>query len=170
MIERIWVELNQRVSYPLKRAVSFMKSREMIDTKSEIVKFCLSVVLTRLCKIGIERFISAWNSHHLPLRGIPNLLQSHQNGTISIHSSEIPTAEEAAAAFRQQGGHLSDPRPYGRDPLEGDDALTQQREEIFEERIGSSFSDVFGNLLAGNSDLFERAVLQYVLVTEELSP
>ena len=59
MIERVWVELNRRVSYPIKRAVSSMVARNMVDLDSEVVKFCVSTVLIPLRKIGTERFISA---------------------------------------------------------------------------------------------------------------
>ena len=78
--------------------------------------------------------------------------------------------EEATAEYRQQGGQSTDPQPYGSDLLEGDDVLLAQREEIFEERAGISFSGIFSNLVAGNKTPFEQAVLHYVSITEELSP
>ena len=142
----------------------------MIDTASESVKFCLSIILIRLCAIGVDRFIGAWNSHHLPLRGIPNVLQSDRNGTSCIHSAEIPTVEAAAADYRQQGGHLSDPRSFGMDPLSGNDALVQQREDVFEQRVHNSFTSKFADLIAGNRRPLEQALVQYVLITDELSP
>ena len=82
--QRVWVELNRRVSYPIKRAVSSMVTRNMVDLDSEVVKFCVSLVLIPLCKIGRKRFISVWNCHDLPSRGIPNLLKSQCNGTTVI--------------------------------------------------------------------------------------
>lgn len=95
------------------------------------------MVSTRVCEVGLERFVRAWNSHHLPLRGIPNLLQAHGNGTAHIHPAEIPTVMEAAAGYRQQGGQLTDLQVYGNDPL---DDGNQQREELFAERVGNDYS------------------------------
>jgi hypothetical protein len=68
-------------------------------------------------KMGMERFISAWNCHHLPSRGIPNLLRSHRNGTTAIHPNEIPSTQHAADNYRRQGGTLSDPQLFGSNPL-----------------------------------------------------
>ena len=147
VIERIWVEVNQRVSYPLKRAVRYMENQWMIDTESKSVKFCLSIILIRLCAIGVDRFTGAWKNNHLPLRGIPNVLQSDRNGTSCIHSAEIATVEAAAADYRQQGGHLSDPRSFGTDPLSGNDAIVQQR-EVFKQRVHNSFVSIFADLIA----------------------
>ena len=137
VIERVWVELNRRVSYPIKRAVSSMVTRNIVDLDSEVVKFCVSTVLILLCKIGMERFISAWNCHHLPSRGIPNLLKSHRNGTTLIHPHEIPSTQQATDDYRQQGGTLSEPEPFGYDPLANNVILHDQRDVIFLERIGT---------------------------------
>lgn len=169
VIERIWVELNQRVSYPLKRAVNSMVERQMIDPESEMVKFCLSALLMIFCKIGMERFINAWNYHHQPLRGIPNLLQSQRNGTTAIHPSEIPSVEQAAQEYRQQGGSIADPQPYGSDPLQDDELLIHRRDELFSERVDSDFSYIFSCLLVGNKAPFEEAILQFISITEELT-
>ena len=169
VIERIWVELNRRVSYPIKRAISAMVIRNAIDLDSEVVKFCVSVILMSLCKIGMDRFISAWNCHHLPSRGIPNLLQSHRNGTTAIHPHEVPSTQQATDDYRQQGGTLSDPKTFGSDPLAANALLCNQRDEVFSERIGTTFSEIFNQVLIGNTVPFEQAILNYILITEELS-
>ena len=62
----------------------------------------------KFCEIGMKRFISAWNCHHLPLpSSIPNLLQSRCNRTTAMHQHEIPSAEQATDDYRQQGGNIS---------------------------------------------------------------
>ena len=71
IIERIWVELNQRVAYPVKRVVSSMDNDGHINMDDPITKFSISSVLLRVCEVGMKRFISAWNSHSVPNRGIP---------------------------------------------------------------------------------------------------
>ena len=171
VIERIWVELNHRVSYPLKRAMSHMVNEEMIDMESDIVKFCISTVLMKFCEIGMRHFIEAWNFHHLSSRGgTPNFLQSHRFGATPLHHSEIPTAQDAATQYRQQGGTLADPSAYGHDPLEQNTALANRRETLFLECVPASLPDIFGHLLVNNTVHFEETILHYISITEELSP
>lgn len=146
-----------------------MVERQMIDPESEMVMFCLSALLMIFCKIGMERFINAWNYHHQPLRGIPNLLQSQRNGTTAIHPSEIPSVEQAAQEYRQQGGSIADPQPYGSDPLQDDELLIHRRDELFSERVDSDFSYIFNCLLVGNKAPFGEAILQFISITEELT-
>ena len=146
-----------------------MVEREMINTDSEMVKYCLLTLLMKICEIGMKRFISAWNCHHLPLRGIPNLLQSRCNRTTAMHQHEIPSAEQAADDYRQQGGNLSDPHSDGSDPMEANELLFHRRNELFAERLHSSFLDIFSSLLVGNKAPFEAAIMQYISITEELS-
>ena len=145
-----------------------MVTRNMVDLDSEVVKFCVSSVLIPLCKIGMERFISAWNCHHLPSRGIPNLLKSHCNGTTVIRPHEIPSTQQATDDYRQQGGTLSDPEPFGYDPLANDATLRDQRDVVFSERIRTTFPDIFHQLLIGNTVPLEEAILMYISITEEL--
>ena len=164
------VELNHRVSYPIKRVVSLMVETDMLDMDCEIVRFCVSTLLITLCGIGVQRFMDAWNWHHLPSRGIPNILQSFANGTTTMHTYEVPSTEQAVFEYRQQGGSLSDPDTFGSDPLQGDDVLSSTRDELFSRRMDSSFSEIYSQLIIGNTVPFESAVLDYVTITQELSP
>ena len=52
VIERIWVELNTRVTYPLKRAIASMDNRGIVDMQSDTTKFCVSTILGRLAEIN----------------------------------------------------------------------------------------------------------------------
>ena len=127
--------------------------------QSDTTKFCVSTILGRLAEIGMNRMIGSWNAHHLPLRGI--------HGTTVVHPLEVPTVADAAAEYRQQGGRLTEPGPFGRDPLQGKDQLMEER-EVFEQRLGLCFTDVYHNLMAGNKEPLERAILLFVFITEEL--
>ena len=107
VIERIWVELNHRVTYPVKRIVTAMNDQQLIDMNCPITKFCVSTVLCRVCKIGMDRMILAWNSHPIPRRGVPNTLQVQAFHTSPIHPAEVPQCSTAVSEYRQQGGRLT---------------------------------------------------------------
>ena len=42
IIERIWVEVNQRITYPIKRVVTIMDDRRMINMDDGVHKYCVS--------------------------------------------------------------------------------------------------------------------------------
>ena len=65
IIERIWVEVNHRVTYPIKRVVVEMEEQGRINICSPATKYCVSVVLQSICKVGLKRMIEAWNNHHV---------------------------------------------------------------------------------------------------------
>ena len=90
IIERIWVELNNRVTYPVKRVVTSMTNRELINMSCPVTKFCVSHVLGRVCQVGMNRMVQAWNSHPIPRRGVPNTLQAQYYQTTFINHAEIP--------------------------------------------------------------------------------
>ena len=63
MIERIWVELNSRVNYPVKSAFIAMAERGDIDVGNDLHKFCVSSFTIQVTSVGIELLVRAWNSH-----------------------------------------------------------------------------------------------------------
>ena len=71
IIERIWVKLNQRVTYPVKRIIKSMDDSS-INMDCDITKFCVSAVHCQICDVEIRRMISVWNNHPIPHCGIPN--------------------------------------------------------------------------------------------------
>ena len=42
MIERMWVEVNARVNYPIKRALQEMSDSGELDMDNEVHKYCTS--------------------------------------------------------------------------------------------------------------------------------
>ena len=91
IIERIWVEVNSRVTYPIKRVVIAMDEQRQINMDDDTEKYCVSYVL---------RMIEAWNNHNIPQKGVPNILQANNNGTNAINPADIPTASAAVSAYR----------------------------------------------------------------------
>lgn len=77
--------------------------------------------------------------------------------------------EEAVTQYRQQGGNISDPLLYGYDPLEGNDVLIQQKDELFSQRVEATPSNIFSDVLTDNAAPFEAAVMEFVSITEEFS-
>ena len=66
MVERIWVELNSRVNYPVKNALIVMAERGDIDMGNELHKFCMSWFTIQVTSVGIQLLVGAWNSHPIP--------------------------------------------------------------------------------------------------------
>ena len=108
IIERVWVEVNQRVTYPIKRVISMMDDNRIINMDDSVHKFCVSYVLQKCCSVGLERMVHSWNNHSIPKKGIPNSLALN-NHTNPIQLSEIPTAVTAVSEYQQQGGSITDP-------------------------------------------------------------
>lgn len=168
VIERIWVELNHRVTYPLKRVITDMDNDEEIDLGSNLVKFCVSAVTQEVAKVGMKRMIMAWNAHSLPHRGIPNVLQHERPGTIATINVQLPSTRDAVDMYRQQGGILTDPSEFGTDPLENDTQKIDQREQEFHNNA-MSFEDIFSNVISDNDVPFREAILLYIDITVHLS-
>ena len=73
--ERLWVEVNRRVNYPVKEILVTMEGDEEIDMTDELTKFCVSWVTINVVSPAVKNFVS-WNFHRIPGRsgGIPNVL------------------------------------------------------------------------------------------------
>lgn len=66
LAERHWVEVNSRVNYPVKSALRWMEQMQEIDMDCPTTKFCVSVMAGKLCQVGLQNHISAWNNHRIP--------------------------------------------------------------------------------------------------------
>ena len=168
IIERIWVEVNQRVTYPIKRVIIIMDDCRLINMENSVDKYCVSVVLRRICMVGLQRMINAWNSHSVPRKGIPNVLQSQNNGTTPMDPADVPSVDNAVAAYREQGGSLTDPHEFGSDPLIDDATLLQQREDDWLGRCAST-EEVYTQLMCNDSQPLQNSILHYIEITKNLS-
>ena len=65
-IERLWVEVNARVNYPIKNALQSMEADGSIDMDSEEIKFYVSNVSRKLATLGLENVVRSWNYHPIP--------------------------------------------------------------------------------------------------------
>ena len=66
LAERHWVEVNTRVNYPIKTALTWMQQNMVIDLDCPVTKYCVSLMSGKLCQVGIQLHVRAWNSHRIP--------------------------------------------------------------------------------------------------------
>ena len=66
LAERHWVEVNTRVNYPVKTALTWMQQNMVIDLDCPVTKYCVSLMSSKLCQVGIQLHVRAWNSHRIP--------------------------------------------------------------------------------------------------------
>ena len=111
--------------------------------------------------------IHAWNNHSVPRKGIPNSLALN-SCTNPIQLSKIPTTASAVSEYRQQGGSITDPSELGEDPLRNDDVLSRQREQLWLARCGTNISDIYTDLMVGNSQPLQNCIIKFIEITEEL--
>ncbi len=54
-------------------------------------------------------------------RGIPNVVMNLDNRAKKINPQLLPSARSAVQRYQSQGGVISEPCSFGRDPLESND-------------------------------------------------
>lgn len=194
-MERIWVEVNTRVNYPIKEALIEMLEHGDFSVDDVLDKFCVSWFTIKVAAVGIDRFVAAWNEHpipgmcmpwHIVLKtqlltfvyasvtrhgqqgGVPRMRTMSNNRAKHIDSRVLPTVADAVQQYQQQGGHLTDPYHVGRDPLEGDAYKLGVRQQAFSEKY-PSFHNIFSKLVNGDSSTFKHALSFYISVTRRIS-
>ena len=66
MIERLWVEVNTRVNYPVKRVLIEMQNAGDINLAIDLHRYCVSWFGNKVLTVGIDLFIQSWNNHPIP--------------------------------------------------------------------------------------------------------
>ena len=66
MIERLWVEVNSRINYPVKRVLVEMENYGEINMTDSLHKYYVSWVSIEVLVRGAQTFIRSWNSHTIP--------------------------------------------------------------------------------------------------------
>ena len=61
-MERVWVEINGRVNYPLKNCLIEMQEQNEINLDCDHEKFCVSWFTSN---IGTTLAVQAWNDHRI---------------------------------------------------------------------------------------------------------
>ena len=64
--ERIWVEVNALVNYPIKAIMNEMAHADIVDMFDDSTQFSVSWVLCRVSEYGLKMFVNSWNHHTIP--------------------------------------------------------------------------------------------------------
>ena len=65
-VERIWVEINARVNYPIKACVIALEEAGDIDMDCSHTKYCVSWYTIGVANVGTNMAVQAWNNHRIP--------------------------------------------------------------------------------------------------------
>lgn len=65
--ERVWVEVNARVNYPVKACLIALQEAGDINMDCPHEKYCISWFTVRVCAVGASMVVNAWN--HRPSSG-----------------------------------------------------------------------------------------------------
>lgn len=72
----MWVEVNNRVNYPMKRKLIALVENDVIDMDNPVHKFCLSWLTIRVENFGLKILVQSWSNHPLPSKQI-NKIAGH---------------------------------------------------------------------------------------------
>ena len=143
IIERIWVEINSRVNYPLKNALEQFAADALIDMMQDYVRFDLSWVSCRVAKVGLKLFSEAWNHHTISLKGRPIDLMAQNSKAMPI--DQLMSKERAAKHhIRVTTTQLTSMSMFGVNPLLEYANLQIQREPEFSRKF--SFKSIFSKI------------------------
>ena len=164
--ERLWVEVNRRINYPVKEVLIMMEDDGQINMADDITKFCVSWVAIKVMAPATERFVNAWNAHRIPgsQGGIPNVLAQESSRVTPLGQGSIPSVDEAILAHENSGGHLTPESCYGLDPIEDYPGLQRLRERDFLHEF-PHMNAVFENILHHDRSIFRQAILFFVDLT-----
>lgn len=165
-IERIWPEVNSRVNYPIKRVLVDLEEKGILDMTNENVQFCVSWFTCGVAKVGMKRFVDAWNNHRIkgkPGNAVPSIRKLQSNTLKPLTEAVVPNEEHAVRMFEAQGGQLQREWRVGRDLLTGDNHARQQRKRFFLER--HSFENIFTALVSGNPQPFKNGLKYFMRLT-----
>ena len=135
--------------------------------------YTMDTIIHGVCyESGFSQFIIVFCSTVAGLkhrsRGIPNQLMLKNNKARMIDPRVIPTSDQAVQLYEQNGGRLTEPVQFGRDPLECDAIKKTIREQAFQEKY-PSLDLMFHQLVNGDTTLFQQALKFYISTTHHLS-
>ena len=65
-VERIWVEINAHVNYPIKACLVALEETGDIDMDCSHTKYCVSWYTIEVANIGTNMAVQAWNNYRIP--------------------------------------------------------------------------------------------------------
>jgi hypothetical protein len=168
-VERQWVEINARLTKDIKHILINMEEDGLIQAGSDgnpVHIFAVSTVTIPIINLRAERFLSAFRLRRINgSRGcIPDRIRRHNNQITCISEEDVPTTDEAISLYRQSGGHLTDQRGAGEDPLKNYPDLWTRRSVIFEKEA-PSIEDIVADLNNGNGRLLAQSIMYFLELT-----
>ena len=159
IIERIWVEVNSRVNYPIKNALGQFATDGLIDMTQDHVKFGVSPVSCRVAKVGLQLFAEICNHYSILLKGLPIDLMAQNNKAMPV--DQLMSTERAAEHYgRVTTRQLTSMSIFGVDPLAEYTNLQIRRETKFSRKF--SFKSIFSKIQ--QEDILEfRFSIQFFL-------
>uniref|UniRef100_A0A1X7TJY3 Integrase core domain-containing protein n=1 Tax=Amphimedon queenslandica TaxID=400682 RepID=A0A1X7TJY3_AMPQE len=152
-IERIWVEVNSRVNYPIKQALMDLVESDLINTEDPIHKYCISWFIIQVASIGTSIFVNSWNEHPIPghkngiiRRGVPNVLMKQSSNAKRINPNLLPSSSQAVRIYTSSGGVLTEPYQFGIDPIAHSVEKKSIRHMSFTQKF-PSFDNIFHEIL-----------------------
>ena len=169
-VERLWVEVNRRVNYPIKRILVALEANGIIDLSSNVIKFCVSYSTIKVLAEALLLLVQSWNNHRIPgaSGGVPNVLASSRNNITSIPRCQISTTDQAIHLFTNNGGHLTPESSFGQDPLQKFPPLQKLRERDFCNRFPST-AHVFENVIHSDGSVFVDYLQFFIELTQRYS-
>lgn len=166
--ERLWLEINQRINYPVKQILTEMENNGEINMEDEVTKFSVSRVTILVIETPIKN-ISAWNCHRIPGRngGIPIEL-SRNNQVTRLDPTHVPSTSMAVAHHQLTGSRLSPVSCFGQDPLHQNTHLQHLRDRDFTLRV-PEFGVVFEAIVLGNAQPFKDAIHHLISLSHSFS-
>ncbi|CAC5418872.1 unnamed protein product [Mytilus coruscus] len=125
-VERLWVEINNRLNFPIKRAIAQIVNNNRIALDDDIVKYCVPSLLLNLCRIGLKTVVESWNAHPIPGKGKPNELAFLKAHTGDIPPELLPSGRDAAERYMHDiGSSLKLPRDFAPNPFYTEDDMLE---------------------------------------------
>ena len=100
-------------------------------------------------------------------RGVSDIVMTLDNRTKKINSQLLPSTRSAVERYSAQGGAISEPCTFGRDPSENSDTKKVIRYETFCSRY--SFKSLFCDISNGSGLSFRNALIFFIDVTYRLA-
>ena len=88
------------------------------------------------------------------------------NKAAKVNIATLPSVEEAVHQYTSLGGTLTEPHPFGCDPLYGNAHLQQIHHTLFFQKC--TFDSIFHAIVNGNDSLFKSGLMLLINITERL--
>ena len=176
-IERLWGEINRRVSESVRWSLDHLRAAGVIDLDNPVHVYCVSTITVQVVQAMIDRFVLAHNNHHVRHVGIPNSIHRDSNRATTLPVGALPTTTAARERYEAvSGAPLNVDADAGEDPLLGDAAACAERDAFLsrfdiDSVVRDLHSTLSGRLVSDPvpSRLFCALVEGMIVTTERLA-